>query len=171
MRLSRTGWNNVIIFAMLLMIFLFNGLHHKLIQSDSPDLIQPIFPVNSFVLTLAYPEMKIERVGTSWRATDLIKTSQPKQSIEQLDDLILMWQQAEAPLVEDISHFQAVLKQQGADSAVTVWFAGQSNASVFQLIHIDSQPYLFDQFQQRWLVLEPLLASQLFPFMSVKSDA
>ena len=80
MRLSRTGWNNVIIFAMLLMIFLFNGLHHKLMQSDSSDLIQPLLPTNSFVLTLAYPEMKIERVGTSWRATDLVNMPLPARS-------------------------------------------------------------------------------------------
>lgn len=171
MRLSRTGWNNVIIFAMLLMIFLFNGLHHKLIQSDSPDLIQPILPVNSFVLTLAYPEMKIERVGTSWRATDMVKASLPPLSAEQLDNLIRVWQQAQAPLVEDVSQLHAMLKQHGAQTATTVWFAGQSNASVFQLISLDSQPYLLDQHQQRWFMLEPLLASQLFPFMSVKSDA
>ena len=171
MRLSRTGWNNVIIFAMLLMIFLFNGLHHKLMQSDSPDLIQPLLPTNSFVLTLAYPEMKIERVGTSWRATDLVNMPLPARSPEQLDNLIRLWKQAEAPLVDDVSHLQAMLKQQGAQSATTVWLAGQSNASVFQLIFIDSQPYLLDQHQQRWFVLEPSSVSQLFPFMSLTSDA
>ena len=73
MRLSRKGWNNVIIFSMLIMIFFLNGLHKKIGSDETQAQLQPLLPVQSFVLTLEFSDQKIERIGTSWRTTALIK--------------------------------------------------------------------------------------------------
>ena len=68
MGLSRKAWNNVVIFAMLIMIFFLNGLHHKLNPNEQVSAPQRLLPEQTFVLTLAFPGYKIERIGTAWRS-------------------------------------------------------------------------------------------------------
>ena len=52
MQLSRKGWNNVIIFSMLIMILLFKWLHKDIGGSNNEPVLQPVLPIQSFVLTL-----------------------------------------------------------------------------------------------------------------------
>lgn len=59
MRLSRKGWNNVIIFSMLIMIFFLNGLHKKIGSDETQAQLQPLLPVQSFVLTLEFSDQKL----------------------------------------------------------------------------------------------------------------
>lgn len=73
MQLGRKGWNNVIIFSMLIMIFFLNGLHKNIGNDETQAQFQPLLPVQSFVLTLKFIDQKIDRIGTSWRTTTLQK--------------------------------------------------------------------------------------------------
>ncbi|ATC95095.1 hypothetical protein [Pseudoalteromonas tunicata] len=164
-QLSRAGWNNVIIYSMLLMIFLFNGLHHKLISSDSEQVIQAIFPEQSFVLTLSYRDVTFERIGTSWR-TKTHQTSNEQslqtRAVEQISQLVNQWQTSEAEIATDIAPLQAQLKQVTTLDTVTVWFAGQAEPAVYDLIELNNQFYLFDHLGQRWFLLTAALHRQLF---------
>ena len=73
MRLGRKGWNNVIIFSMLIMIFFLNGWHKQFLSGEQEPTLQAVLPTQSFVLTLSFVDQKIERIGTSWRTTAIKK--------------------------------------------------------------------------------------------------
>ena len=75
-RLSKKGWNNVLIFSMLLMIMVFNGMHKKFNGSDPQMTEVPLLPENSLVLTVKYPHTTIERIGQSWRSQPPIALSE-----------------------------------------------------------------------------------------------
>lgn len=161
-QLSRAGWNNVIIYSMLIMIFLFNGLHHKLISSDDPQAFQSLFPEQAFILTLSYPKVTFERIGTSWRAKFNEPAHEYPITIDKIEQVITHWQTSESKLENDTAPLNAQLQQNGALYTVTVWFAGQPSAAVFELIELNKQFYLFDRNQQRWLIITPAQYSHLF---------
>ncbi|WP_052140838.1 hypothetical protein [Pseudoalteromonas piratica] len=147
-RLGRTGWNNVIIFAMLIMIFLFNGLHHKIISSSEDETIQPLLPPNSAVLTYQYSDFKIERIGTSWRAN-----TQLALDLELLD---LNWRQATGELLPQIDENTSAL------TYVEIYIAGYERSLVFNVFSMPNSCYLEDN-QSRRLKLNKQTCSQLFP--------
>lgn len=66
MRLSKRGWNNVLIFACLGMIIIFNLMSGK-INDNAEGSIVTVLPEQSMILTLEYPNVSVERLGTSWR--------------------------------------------------------------------------------------------------------
>lgn len=148
-QLGRTAWNNVIIFAMLLMIFLFNGLHHKILSSDESSQEQSIIPENSTVLLYQYPTVKIERIGTGWRASKALDYD--------LSLLDVDWRQAQGKLLE--GEFDNALTLEH----VTIHLAGIESPITYQLIKMDEQYGLVDN-QQRILLLSEQQRMLLFPF-------
>ncbi len=103
MQLSRKGWNNVIIFSMLIMIFFLNGWHKDIGGSNNEPVLQPVLPIQSFVLTLSFVDQKIERIGTSWRTTAL-QTDVPltwQGTEQQLGELVNVWQSAQLMSVHE----------------------------------------------------------------------
>lgn len=66
MGLTKRGWNNVLIFACMGMIIIFNLMGDKLIENAEGD-ITPILPEQSTILTLEHPNFSIERLGRTWR--------------------------------------------------------------------------------------------------------
>lgn len=151
MGLSRKAWNNVVIFAMLIMIFFLNGLHNKINPNEQASGSQRLLPEQTFVLTLAFPGYKIERIGTAWRSEGPWQVSP-----NQLPLLIDAWQQVELELT-DIS-----LPSSKAVSVAQFWLAGEELPWSFQLYQDAEQYYIFDKQQQSWLILESELAYQLF---------
>jgi len=85
MRLSRKGWNNVLIFAVLLIIYIFN-FSHKL--TLSPKVQQrAVISKNVTIVEIKTPDFKIKRSGRSW-------VSEPGLglSAQQLAELVRNWQ-------------------------------------------------------------------------------
>ena len=173
MRLSRKAWNNVVIISMLLMIFFFNGLHKKLNTPPANEGVQALLPEQSFILAMAFPELKIERIGTSWRSQKLqsITWQADEQTLEQL---VERWQRQQLTIaalpVSKISKasadYAAVSKldrQASADYVASVWLAGEQLPAVYQLYSIEQQYYLLDKRLQRVFVLEQADVVQLFP--------
>ncbi|WP_372767220.1 hypothetical protein [Pseudoalteromonas sp.] len=146
-RLGRTGWNNVIIFAMLIMIFLFNGLHHK-IMSSSEEAVQSLLPANSTVLTYQYSDFKIERIGTSWRTN-----KQLNLDIELLD---LNWRQATGEVIPVVDEKSLVL------ASVELNIAGYDRSLVFDVFTTPDGCFVDDN-QARRLKLDKQTCNQLFP--------
>ncbi|WP_105166811.1 hypothetical protein [Pseudoalteromonas sp. T1lg23B] len=159
MRLGTKAWNNVVIISMLLMIFFLNGLHHKLNPQTELQGPQRLLPEQSFVLTLAFPGYKIERIGTSWRI-DGPWQAQP----EQLQALVALWQTAQLDVA------QVSLNQEQALSVAQFWLASQELPLSYQLYLADGQYYLFDKQQQHWLQLSFEQANQLFAPLALSSN-
>ncbi|HCV02892.1 hypothetical protein E5N72_16760 [Pseudoalteromonas sp. MEBiC 03607] len=159
MRLSRKAWNNVVIISMLLMIFFFNGLHKKLNTQPVEEGVQALLPEQSFILAMAFPELKIERIGTSWRSQSLQEASWQGDE-QQLEQLVELWQHQKLTIA---SLPVSQISQSSADYVASVWLAGEQLPAVYQLYHIDSKYYLLDKRLQRVFVLEQADAAKLFP--------
>ncbi len=147
-RLGRTGWNNVIIFAMLLMIFLFNGLHHKIISTSDDEATQPLLPLNSAVLTYQYSDFKIERIGTSWRTNKQLNID-----VELLD---LNWRQASGEMMPIVDEKSLAL------ASVELFIAGYDRSLVFDVFTTPGGCFVDDN-QARRLKLDKQTCNQLFP--------
>ncbi|MEJ6475611.1 hypothetical protein [Pseudoalteromonas piscicida] len=154
-QMSRKAWNNVVIFSMLLMIFFLNGLHYKLNPDDDAAGIQAVLPEQSFVLTIAFPGYKVERIGTSWRIA-LPPEEEKDFSEAALKALVAKWQSAQL-LVTDKPE-----KMGQALSAAQLWLATQELPLSYQLYQSESDFYLFDKQKQRWFALTLEQAKALF---------
>ena len=85
MRLSRRGWNNVLIFGVLLIIFLFN-FSQKL--TLSPKVHQRSVIDNELtIVEIKTPDFKISRFGRSWQSQPDLGLSE-----QQLMLLVNNWQ-------------------------------------------------------------------------------
>ncbi|WP_440906031.1 hypothetical protein ACMZOO_07275 [Catenovulum sp. SX2] len=127
-RLSRSGWNNVLIFTSLIMIFLFNGLHLKMFSSDGKPVQQhSLLPADEMILTIDFPNYSLERIGRSWRTMP-----ESNYSAEQLQAVVEQWQQLQ---VQPIDVMPNETKQY-PDVVVSFWFAGQKQAFVVQIFKL-----------------------------------
>lgn len=161
MQLSRKGWNNVIIFSMLIMIFFLNGWHKDIGGSNNEPVLQPVLPIQSFVLTLSFVDQKIERIGTSWRTTAL-QTDVPltwQGTEQQLGELVNLWQSAQLMSV----HESVVFNPNAPLSVATLELAGEPLPWVYLLYKGDGQYYLLEKNSQRVFVLDLAVVKQLFP--------
>ena len=162
MQLGRKGWNNVVIFSMLLMIFFFNGLHTKLNSGPDQPSVQSILPAQSFILALEFPDQKIERIGTSWRATALVQndpTSLWQATTANLVGLINEWQSMQLSVVQK----QPIFHNTPALTVATVWLAGEQLPWLYQVYSAPQGYYLLDKSNQRVLLLDNETAQRLFP--------
>ncbi|MDQ9091866.1 hypothetical protein RC083_09720 [Pseudoalteromonas haloplanktis] len=162
MQLGRKGWNNVVIFSMLLMIFFFNGLHTKLNSGPEEARVQSVLPDQSFILALEFPDQKIERIGTSWRAIALIDNaplSQWQATTVNLVELINQWQNMQLSVAEE----QPTFHNTTALTVATVWLAGEQLPWLYQLYRAPQGYYLLDKSNQRVLLLDQQTAQRLFP--------
>jgi len=160
-RLSKKGWNNVLIFSMLIMIFLFNGLHLKLLDAEVDDVIQPILNEQSYILTIEYPSYKIERIGTGWR-------SSAELTQIQITELINNWKQAKALRIADTSSLKAEAKTKSADQIVMIWLAGEALPQVFAFFKLADAYYIHmpKSADDIWLKLDTEQYQLLFPEVS-----
>ncbi len=154
-KMSRKAWNNVVIFSMLLMIFFLNGLHYKLNPSDEALVVESVLPEQSFVLALAFPGYKIERIGTSWRI-ELPQNSDDSYATAQLQQLIAKWQQLQVQVI------QAPQLNNQAITVARFWLATEELPLSYQLFREGKHYYLFDKRGKRWFELEPAQAQALF---------
>lgn len=157
-RLSKKGWNNVLIFSMLIMIFLFNGLHHKLIDAEADDVIQPLLKEQSYILTIEYPLFKIERIGTGWRSNSTL-------SQIQISELLTNWQQATGLQLADINTIKSEFKNKSSENIVTIWFAGEELPQVFAFFKLGGDYFIHmpKSENMNWLKLDSEQYLLLFP--------
>ncbi|MDW7549463.1 hypothetical protein HUZ36_07600 [Pseudoalteromonas sp. McH1-7] len=154
-QMSRKAWNNVVIFSMLLMIFFLNGLHYKLNPTDEKMGIQAVLPAQSFILTVAFPGYKIERIGTSWRI-ELPKGATQSYSVSELSAMVSSWQKAQLNVVEKPPQLGEAL------SVARIWLATHELPLSFQLYQHSNRLILFDKHKQRWFELDEAQVRALF---------
>jgi hypothetical protein len=157
-KLSRAGWNNVIIFAVLGFILLINATHDNVFYS--PDGSEqktshetPILGNDAVVLTLTInQQIKIERIGKTWRA---IPANISGQALEQM---MMSWQKTisskiDAPI--DIDEQLALI--------VNVELAGKAQALLLSLHATANELLIFNHQTEQWSAVPLQIYSQLLP--------
>ncbi|WP_143870416.1 hypothetical protein [Catenovulum sediminis] len=133
-RLSRAGWNNVLIFASLIMIFLFNGLHMNFGQQAASDKQNiAVLPANQHILTIDFPGYSIERVGRDWRIVAAEHIPLQAQNVVQA------WQALSATVVAQDDNF---LQPYLPDAVIVFWFADSPQGYVIQWFNLPSGSFL-----------------------------
>ncbi|GGA90839.1 hypothetical protein GCM10011369_36190 [Neiella marina] len=67
LKLSKRGWNNVLIFAILLFIIVINFSQQRLLDHTEDS---PILAPSAQVLSIQTAVRQLDRLGPSWRASD-----------------------------------------------------------------------------------------------------
>lgn len=85
MRLSKKGWNNVLIFGILLAIFIFNFSQHLRLSTKTSQ--QNVISGSLTIVEIETPDYVITRVGRNWK-------SKPSMGIssEKLEHIVNNWQ-------------------------------------------------------------------------------
>jgi len=163
MKLSKTGWNNVIIFSVMIIILMINATNDKLFPSDETEnsAEQLILPKHGVILTLAINYSKeqhvlLERIGRSWQLTSqgliLEKTEQ------QIEQMMFAWQQSTG-LVQAAE----IMIDSAQGVTVNIALAGESQTRSFTLYPLSDQLLIHQQRDNKWLALPAALAQQLLP--------
>lgn len=142
MKLTKRGWNNVLILACVIMIYLFNTMNTKLVDNIEGQ-AEAILPPQSMLLTLEYPGMSFERLGRHWRTT-------PGVDIEPIviEQLITGWQALEALATTQQSEEQGF--------RILLWLATQEHPRRFWL-QPESRLLTDIQQQRSWQLSETQL--------------
>ncbi|MFT5880409.1 MAG: hypothetical protein ACI86X_001537 [Moritella sp.] len=153
MQLSRRGWNNVLIFAVLVMMLIFQYSGNMLNQDPKTPLYQPALPANAVVLSMQFDNIQIRRIGRELEIKPAMRLTQP-----QLQQIIKAWE-------------SATFKALPADIAVTNLAYGVNIS--FELAHL-SEPvtlilyqveggYLLQNWQQQLLQIDEAELQVLLP--------
>ncbi|WP_426359050.1 hypothetical protein ACPUVO_02055 [Pseudocolwellia sp. HL-MZ19] len=156
MKLSRVGWNNVIIFSVMAFILLINVTHNK-IFSDNETISgteqATLFSAHETILTLTFSHhVAIERIGKNWRATPAVLNEQG------LDQMMRSWKNSEGEVVKS----PPVLDEKMA-LVVNVELADQVEPYVLNLFATDTELLIFNRTTQVWKSFPLAIFSQLVP--------
>ncbi len=163
MKLSRTGWNNVIIFSVMIIILMINATNDKLFPNEENEnkAEQLILPAHSVILTLTInlsenQQLLFERVGRTWQLTS--KGIIVEKTTQQIEQMMFSWQQSSGLLqaAEII-----IDKTQGI--TVDIALAGQEQVKTFTLYPLADQLLIYQHQQAQWLALPKSLIQQLLP--------
>jgi hypothetical protein len=155
-KLSKTGWNNVIIFSVMGFILLINATNKKIFSSDEGALNEQeiaLVGTQNVILTLDINNVvAIERIGRTWRATPAHISGQA------LAQMMMSWQQGSG---EAMAQAPEIDRQFSLD--VTLDIAGQTEPLQLNFYATEQQLLIFNQLSQQWLVMPIAMYGQLFP--------
>lgn len=157
-KLSKTAWNNVIIFVVMGFILLINATNKKLdFDSESADRSEQhahtLVGQQNVILTLNIDNViTIERIGRTWRATP------SKIAGQALEQMMMSWQQSSGEIMA-----QAPELDHQFSLNVQLDIAGQSEPLRLSFFASDQQLLVFNPTKQLWLTMELALYGQLFP--------
>jgi len=161
MKLSRTGWNNVIIFSVMIIILLINTTNDRLFPKNDDSNDELLLPQHSVILTLLikYPgnkQVMFERKGRAWQMTS--QGTIFTLNNQQIDQLIFTWQQSSGlTQADDI----IIDGQQGIK--VEVSMAGVNDLMAFNVYPLTDQLLIFNQRKKLWLAFPAAISQQLVP--------
>lgn len=134
--LSKRAWNNILIFAMLGLIVVFN--FDRLFPVDSSNRAM-LIAEHEFILSMQINELTFERIGTGWRVSAPSLDSIPDMQSESIDKLVNQWQKVK--LIRSSDSLEPNLTS-SPPYIVSVWLAGQEEAKVVGLLEVDNIPYV-----------------------------
>jgi len=161
MKLSRTGWNNVIIFSVMIIILLINATNDRLFPEGDSSSDKYLLPEHSVILTLVVNyndnrQLKFERIGRAWQLTSqglLLDLSN-----QQIDQLMLAWQQSSGlvqagdMLVEGVAGIEVLINT-----------ATSKDELVYMLYPLVDQLLILNLQNKLWLALPKAVTNQLIP--------
>jgi len=160
MKLSKTAWNNVIIFSVMIIILIINMTNNRLFpETDTND--ELMLPEHSVVLTLSidFPNntsVVFERIARAWKTTSqgvLVDLSN-----QQIDQMMLAWQGGSG-LIQ-----AADIIIEGQKSVeVSIGIAGFKEEQLFTLYPLVDQLLVYNQQNKIWLALPATMKHQLLP--------
>lgn len=156
MKLSRTAWNNVIIFAVMAFILLINVTNNKLFFDNETSVEAEqatLFGAHETILTLTFAQnVSIERVGKTWRSTPAILNEQA------LEQMMRSWKNSEGETVKT----PPVLDEKMA-LVVKVELAGQEQPYTLNLYATETELFIYNRTTQLWKSFPLAIFSQLVP--------
>jgi hypothetical protein len=161
MKLSKTAWNNVIIFSVMIIILLINSTNERLFPEDNMINDELLLPEHSVVLTLSIvlpndSSIVFERIGKAWKMTSQgVIVELTNQQIEQV---MFAWQQSSG-LVQaaDI----VIDGQKGIEVALSI--AGLDQEQKFTLHSLTDQLLVYNHQKKLWLSFPSAINDQLVP--------
>ncbi len=160
MKLSKTAWNNVIIFSVMAIILLINGTNERLFPDESSN-DELLLPEHSVVLTLSISlpnetSIVFERIARAWQMTGQgIFLDLSNQQIEQM---MLAWQHS-GGLVQAAD----IIVDGQAGLEVEISLAGVEREQKFTLYQLTDQLLVYNQQKKIWLALPAAMNQQLIP--------
>lgn len=156
-KMSRMGWNNVLIFASMFMILLFNYSHKMMTEGQVSGGTETLVPAHTIIQHIDFNGVKIERLGATWRTVATVDHSDKINA----SLIIETWTQqpfdllAEPPLVLDTAKTLLVV----------VWVAGEPNGWVYEFIidDVNQTAYIKDHQMQRWFMVNQDPIEHLIP--------
>jgi len=160
-KLSKTGWNNVIIFSVLGFILLINATNKNVFSSDKAAATEAsILPEHAVILTLSINnQITIERIGKTWRSTPSVIHGQA------LEQMMFSWQQSKGLPIAAPSEIDRQLAL-----VVSLALAGQQEATVLSLHATDIELLIFNHQTEQWLSLPMQIYQQLLPSAIFSSE-
>jgi hypothetical protein len=161
MKLSRSGWNNVIIFSVMLIILVINFSNDKLFSknaklSNAPSQELSLLGEHAVILSLTInSKIRIERIGTNWRATPAIIAGQA------LEQMMSSWQNA---LGNQTSTEQIIAVDAPRQIRISVALANQTQPTELLLLPNDDMLTVVNITTQHALQLPLPIYRQLMPF-------
>ncbi|QUM86932.1 MULTISPECIES: hypothetical protein [unclassified Moritella] len=153
MQLSRRGWNNVLIFAVLAMMLVFQYSGKKIEGDESAGQYQTALPAHAVVLSMQFDNIQIQRVGSQLATLPELGLSQP-----QLKQIIKAWETATfKPVVNDI-----VIANLAYGINISFELANLSEPVTLILYQIDSG-YLLQNWQGQLLKIDESELQVLLP--------
>ncbi len=156
MRLSRTAWNNVIIFSVMSIIIMINYTNDKLFHRDESGAFtqeMALIADNAVILTLAINEqIMVERIGQTWRIKPAVLARQP------LEQMMYAWQQSTATTIA----IDGELNEKNAINARVI-IAGEEKPYLLSLYPTVDQLIVYNHNKKRWLALPLAIYYQLLP--------
>ncbi len=152
-KLSRAGWNNVIIFGVLAFILLINATHDDVFSARNNNSELNVFGGDATILTLTInQQIKIERIGTTWRASPSVISGQA------LEQMMFAWEKS----IGEQSNEPENLDKQLA-LIVSAELAGESSVTTLNIHITDQQLLVYNQNTKQWLVFPMQIYNQLLP--------
>lgn len=155
MKLSRTGWNNVIIFSVMIFILVINVTNKNLYSSDDQqdDAQHTLFAKHAVILSLSVnQQVTIERIGRTWRATPA------KISGQALDQMMLTWHETTGSIVSEPPELDRQMAL-----VISIELAGDSKAQLLNLFITNDELLVYNHQNNKWLTFPLAIFSQLIP--------
>ena len=168
LRLSQKAWNNVVIFAMLFMVYLFTVSNNLLQDGDSGKAQkQPLFPPYSVVMSMDFGVVRLDRIGQDWRVSGELLQNHLNENLEQPLPQQKTAQQKLSELLsimETWSGLEAipfVAQPESAPFVVSILLAGEDKKRVYQVFQQGNDVLL--KLGAEWFLVENTVVNALFP--------
>ena len=154
LKLSKSGWNNVIIFAVMGFILIINMTQNKITEQEATLTgEQFVFAPPAILLTLRVNQtIVIERQGTSWHS------NMSNMSTQLLEQMMMTWQSSQGTVIDAPTGIDRQMALR-----IHAMIATETEPRVLDLYADDHQLLIYQQHNDLWLSLPLQLYNQLIP--------